>query len=87
MFKTFPSDKISVTKNALLIRELKHKFQLSKSVSWIFHFRFRLVFHKVYRVRIIVQYSLSNIFPSAARVSATQTKISHLRNFTVQLFF
>ena len=65
IFKKFPSDKISRTKNTLFILswaptfhgfsfnlwflyELKHKICLSKTLYWIFHFRFRSVLIKVY---------------------------------------
>ena len=72
MLIKLPSDKISVSKNALFIYlflyfapthrsynfnseflyGLKHKVYFSKSESGIFHFRFCLVFIKVY---ILVQ--------------------------------
>ena len=58
MLEQFPLDKINSTKNALLIHsfnfnlwflyELKHEVRLSKTLSGIFHFRFRFVFFKVY---------------------------------------
>ena len=38
----------SLTFNLRLLYELKHKVRLSKTVCGIFHFRFRLVFIKVY---------------------------------------
>ena len=61
MLKKFPSDKINAAKNAIFflsraptftfnlrfLYEPKHKVRLSKTVSGIFHFRFRLVFIKV----------------------------------------
>ena len=61
MLKKFPSDKINVTKNlsqapthhsltfnSQFLDELKHMVHLSKTVRGIFHFRFHLVFIKVY---------------------------------------
>ena len=45
-FRSFTHD--SFTFNSQLFYELKHKVHLSKSVCGIFHFRFRLVFIKVY---------------------------------------
>ena len=64
MLKKFPSDKINGTENTLFfsrgpthhsftfslrfLYELKHKVHLSKTVSGIFHFRFRFAFTKVY---------------------------------------
>ena len=38
----------SVNFNFLFLYELKHNVCLSKIVCWIFHFRFRFVFIKVY---------------------------------------
>ena len=38
----------SLTFNLRFLYELKHKVRLSKTVCGIFHFRFRLVFIKVY---------------------------------------
>ena len=38
----------SFTFNSQLLHELKHKFHLSKTVCGIFHFRFHLIFIKVY---------------------------------------
>ena len=59
MVKKIPSDKIktfhsrapthhSFTFNLRFLYELKHKVHLSKTMSGIFHFRFRFVFIKVY---------------------------------------
>ena len=60
MLKKFPSDKINITKNSLFfthhsftfnsqfLYELKQTVHLSKTVSGILHFRFRLVFVKFY---------------------------------------
>ena len=60
MLKKFPSDKINVTKNSLFfthhsftfnsqfLYELKQMVHLSKTVRGIFHFRFLLIFIKLY---------------------------------------
>ena len=64
MLKKFPSEKINGTKmlsfffrelqlisftfNLRFLYELKYKVRLSKTVYWIFHFRFRFVFTIVY---------------------------------------
>ena len=65
MLNKFPSDNISVIKNALFVLsqaptqhgftfnsqfsyKLKHMVHLSKTVYEIFHFRFRLIFIKLY---------------------------------------
>ena len=63
MIKKIPSDKISGTKTPIFISrtpthhgftfnlrslyELKHRVRLSKTVRWIFHFRFHFVFIEV----------------------------------------
>ena len=49
----------SFTFNLRFLYDLKHKVRLSKTVSGIFHFRFRFVFIKVY---ILVQQNACGLF-------------------------
>ena len=50
----------SFTFNSLFLYELKHKVHLSKTVCGIFHFRFRLLFIKIY---IFVQQKTRTVWP------------------------
>ena len=48
LFLSLPPTHHSFTFNSRFLYELKHKVHHSESVCGIFHFRFRLVFIKVY---------------------------------------
>ena len=50
----------SFTFNSLFLYELKHKVHFSKTVCGIFHFRFRLLFIKIY---IFVQQKTRTVWP------------------------